>query len=559
MLRNLDKHQKYKLAYKPNDFYWGLGVEHETYIETNKLKQVSTKELKENRASERYCVNYYTIYNPEELHIAIDGLFDSDTKILLPILINSHTFQQADIEGEHRTTYERIPKPNKKFNGKTMFDWLKEQNSKFAEEYAKSYIFDGDTIEFTTQEYYKATVQDVINELITVENSFIRDLNALPSEGIIKTYGPFQLAQRNYPFASYLTNLKNNAMFNNGTIHVNITLPTQLDKNAEIADFNLFKKQHQNYARAFQWISPLFVAKYGSPDPLCESKTNGEKYSAGSQRIAASRYIGLGTYDTDEMQIGKILTQKKNTIKNLSWYESFHKKVDYKFLDELGLDINFNKHFCHGLEFRIFDSISMKELKELLTILVYLADFSLDTHIQNPALNEVWHKIAEKSVHDGKGYYMDVPDQNELYSIFKIPYLSKEPTCVTDVLDLIVKYLMKEYDNGICVRYMIKGDSIISSSIYDEPKDDLKVEIHENKQRETETKKTKEQIRKEEKLKEQIRKEEKLKEQIRKEEEKQKEQKRKEDKKKMEEEHPKKKEHEKAVINVSPKSKWCCC
>ena len=64
MLRNLDKHRKYKTAYKPNDLYWGLGVEHETYIETNKLKQVSPKELKENRASERYCVNYYTIYNP---------------------------------------------------------------------------------------------------------------------------------------------------------------------------------------------------------------------------------------------------------------------------------------------------------------------------------------------------------------------------------------------------------------------------------------------------------------------------------------------------------------
>ena len=49
MLRNLEKHQKYKTAYKPNDFYWGLGVEHETYLETSKLKQVTLKELKENR------------------------------------------------------------------------------------------------------------------------------------------------------------------------------------------------------------------------------------------------------------------------------------------------------------------------------------------------------------------------------------------------------------------------------------------------------------------------------------------------------------------------------
>ena len=462
MLRNLEKHKKYKNSYRPNDFYWGIGVEHETYIETSKLKQVCLKELKENRGAERYCVSYYNIYNTENLDLALDGLFQSDSKILLPILINSHTFQKTDINGEHDTTFERVPKPNPKFSGKSLFEWMKAQNPDvFAQDYEKAYIFDGDTIEFMTQRFYKAKLQDVIDELTQVEKEFMRALNSLPREGILKTYGPFQLAQKNYPFATYLTNLKNNAMFNNGTIHINITLPSKLNEKCEIANMELFTKQHQNYARVFQWLSPLLVAKYGAYDPLCESKTNGDKFAAGSQRVAVSRYIGLGTYDTDKMEIGKILTRNKDKLSDIDWYESFHEKVDYKFLNELGMDINFNKHFCHGLEFRIFESLPISDIDDLLHIMVYLADFSLDKEVINPKKCKFWHTITERCVHDGKGYYMDVSDQNELYSLFELDHLSKEPLSAPEVLRIIVDYLAEKYKNGTCVKYMIHGEELI--------------------------------------------------------------------------------------------------
>lgn len=459
MLRNLEKHLKYKAAYKPNELYWGIGVEHETYIETSKLKQVSLMELKENRKQERYCVNYYSIYNTESLDQALDGLFNQDEKILIPILLNSHTFQKTDINGEHKTTYERIPKANTKFNGQTLHDWMKKENPDvFLEDYEKSYIFDGDTVEFMTQRFYKAKVRDVVDELIEVERDFMRAFNSLPREGILKTYGPFRIAKQNYPFASYLTNLKNNAMFNNGTIHINITLPTMLNNKAEVADMDLFIEQHRNYARVIQWISPLLLAKYGTYDPLCESKTNGERFSAGSQRVAVSRYIGLGTYDTDTMETGKILTRGRNKLIDIDWYESFHKKVDYKFLDDLGMDINFNKHFCHGLEFRILEAIPYDDIYDVLTMMVYLADFSLARVVQNPKKCKVWHKLAENCVHNGKGYYIDVSDQNELFDIFGISYSSKEPLPAIDILSLIMEYIMENYKDGVCVKYMIRGE-----------------------------------------------------------------------------------------------------
>lgn len=453
-----EKHKKYKTAYKPNDFYWGLGVEHETYLETAKFKQISLKGLKENKKPERYSVNYYNIYTQDAFNTAVDSLFKDNDKILIPILVNSHTFQKTDIYEEHKTTYEKIPKPNPKFSQKTVFEWIKEHRpSIFADEFDKSYTFDGDTIEFMTQNFYKATVDSVIDELSKIETAFVHELNLLPEDGIFKKYGKFKIAQENYPFATYLTNLKNNAMFNNGTIHINITLPTKLDNTANIADVPLFTKQHQNLARVLQWISPLLVAKYGASDPLSNSCINGDKFSAGSQRVAVSRYIGLGTFDTDSMPSGKILNVPKDSLKNIQWYESFYKNVEYKMLNELGLDINFNKHYCHGIEFRILDSLPIPVVKEVLTLIVYLADFSLTKNIESPSSNKVWHTIAEHCVHYGKGYMIDVFEQNTLYTLFGISYLSKEPAPILDVFETITEYLYDTYKDSICVNYMIKG------------------------------------------------------------------------------------------------------
>ena len=62
--------------------------------------------------------------------------------------------------------------------------------------------------------------------------------------------------------------------------------------------------------------------------------------------------------------------------------------MDYKYLDELGLDINFNKHYAHGIEFRILESIPYGQLEDVLKTIVYLADFSLENDVPNPTKNK---------------------------------------------------------------------------------------------------------------------------------------------------------------------------
>jgi hypothetical protein len=142
------------------------------------------------------------------------------------------------------------------------------------------------------------------------------------------------------------------------------------------------------------------------------------------------------------------------------------------------MDINFNKHFSHGLEFRIFESLPIEDLSSILNIIVYLADFSLDMPLDNPKLSKFWHKLAENCVHNGKGYYIDVYDQNELYQLFNLVYFPKEPLSVCEVLDMIVSHLAEKYKNGVCNQYMIQGKKKIHlESIPEEAVIDSKLEV----------------------------------------------------------------------------------
>jgi hypothetical protein len=458
-MRNLDKHRDYKTHYQPNDTYWGIGLEHETYLETNKLKQVTPHDLKDHKEPERYSVRYYDVYEPTLWEKAIDDLFAPDTKLLLPILINSHTFQKTDLAGEHPHTADRTYKLNPKFDNMTFHEWTKEQNPDvFRDQYDKTFTFDGDSIEFKTQHFYRATVKQTLQELSNTEKEWMRALNSLPREGILKLYAPLQLAAQNYPFATYLTNLKHNAMFHNGTIHINLTLPTKLDHKGEIQDKPLFIQQHRAFARAIQWLSPLLVALYGTPDPLSESKQFGTHYAAGSQRVAVSRYTGLGTYDTDAMEEGILLTKKRADLADLDWYEAFHRYANYIPLQDIGLDLNFHKYDGHGLEIRFLESMPAPQVEEILTFLPYLADFSLEAPLlPNPKKSPTWHRLAEHSVHLGKGYRVDVSVQHELFSLFGIAYLSKEPLLVQEVFHIIKEDLLSRFQQGRCVSCMIHG------------------------------------------------------------------------------------------------------
>lgn len=463
-LRNLPKHQKYATYYKPNDLYWGLGVEHETYLEATPRRSVNTAFIVNNRRQERYSVNYYASYHYEDLINALSQYFQVGTTTYeLPILLNSHSFTCLDASGEHRTNYEKIPRANINFNGELLIDTLKKHCQYFDTEYDRTFIFDGDTIEFMTQNFYKANVHQVIDELQSIERNFISYLNStLESLDILTPYLPFHIQNKNYPFVTFLTNMKNASMFNNGTIHINITLPTILDISGNIANYELFEKQHRHYANIIQWIEPLQVALFGSPDPF--SKVN-SKFSAASQRLAVSRYVGLGTFDTETMPRGKIL-QVPRTSK---WFNEYQTSSAYTELSQMGIDINFNKHFNHGLEIRIFDAISIQSLQELLMHYVYLADFSLQTlscATEFPInRHPIWEQLAKKILTYGK--YASIT-QNELELYWKLFMINKkyEVDETPEQLYTDIMYNLHTITkNGLCNKLMLQSNDSGSKAV----------------------------------------------------------------------------------------------
>lgn len=457
--RTLSKHVHYGAGYRRWGYFWGLGVEHETYVRTAITRDVSggatwTPEM---LRPERYCVNYYAVYRKELLAAALAAV----GPITVPVLMNNHSFTDCNLSCEHRTTYERVPKPNPRFAGQTLYDYVCDHSAWLRDERGRAFAWDGDTVEFMTQRFYRATVSDVMAELVAAEERFVRELNAVPRLGVLESHGPFALAEpRNEPWATYLTNPRGVSMFNNGTIHVNVTLPTRLDWTGRRPLFwDDFVQRHRRLARLIQWIEPLWIAAYGSGDPFAAvAGLSGELFAAGSQRLAVSRYIGVGTFNTDQMPTGKIL-QVRGGAGRFPWYDRLYERVrGYERLGVVGLDLNFNKHWAHGLEIRIFDQMPRSALREVLEQVVVLMDVAEEGRdIPNPWSSEAWVGAVVDAIHRGEGWDVEPAFLNDiaLRAFGCRTEYQKEPMAAVVALAWLLELL--ERRRGRCWRWMVAG------------------------------------------------------------------------------------------------------
>ena len=448
--RPKNKYKNYKQFYGENEVFWGLGIEEETYLQFAKDIQVAAPILRTARKPERYSVDYYPSYKPEVL--------ESSTKDLsgfypLPFFFNSHSFTKVDTSGKHSTTYEKIPKANPAFSGKTFFQELQSSYPElFVQEYEKSFTFDGDSIEFITQKFYKATASMAIKELLTYKSRFLKTVNMFcKGHGLFKQYGgKFRFPPANPGFAVYYSNPANIAIFNNGTYHINITLPSLLGSKDEngfptLADPELFKKQHKNCIRMFQWIEPLLIAMYGTPDPFPTG-------SKGSQRCAMSRYIGIGTYDTNLMPEGKVLTKPIAEIRGSEepfwWYKTYHATSAYTPLTQIGMDINFMKHYLHGIELRIFDWFPEEHLLNVIKMLVYVAEASLlQKDLLEPAMSKLWNHLVVRVLKEGNKCELQAHEIAIFEYLLDIPLLRQNGK-ISIIYPKIFRSLEKKYGNG---------------------------------------------------------------------------------------------------------------
>lgn len=432
----MEKHAKYRSTYQPNTLYWGLGIEHEVYLELG-TQTVPANYLNTNRKPERYSHDYIRqSYKTGVYEAAITEWIQKakeETTIVVPLLMKSHSFFKTDVHNEHQTVYSKTTPPNPKYSGQTMLESLQAVDPYFVETLDKEWMFDGDTVEFNTLGFFNATLDQVLAELATTEQTFVQHLNAalaaIPDKHPCLS-SPVQIMRKNHAFAMYLTNLSHVNMFNNGTLHFNLTLPTQLDASCNIVNRDEFVQQHKRAIHAIQWLEPLLVAAYGAPDPFSALESMPHCFSKASQRCAVSRYIGLGTYDTDTMATGKC-----NTIPSPRHAEQRWFPLTYLKLPEMGLDINFRKHHNHGIELRCLDHMEdPATMREVWILLIHLMDLALDSRIgfgTKPTDTPMWIELTRQCMVHGRTYVLTKSQRRTLQEVLQISIgKGKDVRCV---------------------------------------------------------------------------------------------------------------------------------
>jgi len=456
-----DKHTKYKESYGKNELYWGIGLENELYLEFEKKSQVDKNKFLNAHKRERYSVDYYKNYIEEHLNCGFlyESFVDS---IELPVLMNSHSLAKMDQFNQPKTLYTKLCEPNPKFCGQTLWE-LAMKNAYFADNFQKNFTFDGDTIEIITQNFYNSKIDLVMEEYKQSKKDFIDNLRSVFTENkIFPEYGEIGFQKDNHQFALYLTNFHNIGIFNNGTLHFNITLPTQLGKDGHISDKTDFIKNHKNYIKLIQFMEPFFLAKFGSPDKFSTIPCNyAELFSACSQRCAVSRYIGIGTYDTDSMKTGKLLQDDAEyfdvVTKDYGWYNQYYRKCAYTRGEKMGYDVNFNKHYNHGVEIRFFDHIADDaKINNVLEDLIYLGDWSLENEISdNPIKSAIWNGLVVKCMIQGKNTQLSFEELEIYNGIFRTKFWNQDICSLYDEIiesacstkgKLFSKYAIKEVE-----------------------------------------------------------------------------------------------------------------
>ena len=501
----LEKHEKYLNLYKSNEVFWGLGIENEFYLECTDRPNITQDFFTDNHERERYSVNYFLNYK-EDIKDEAFSLTDYD-KIDIPYLINSHSFTDVDKNNQHITINQKEPRlidekepqtvdekepqtvdekdpqtvdekeprftnnkkftnkskliKNPKFLGKTLGEEIFEKNNYLKDSFNNSWLYDGDTFEITTLNFYKTDMNKMIDELQLSKKNFIENIQKYQQEtNLFSQFGKIKIMEKNHPFAIHMTNLENIGIFNNGTLHYNITLPSGLNSNKVIIDATKFKQEHKEVIKMIQLFEPLLISVYNTPDYFSKLKqyVNSNKFSACSQRCAVSRYIGLGTYDTDVMKSGKILLTELANYPDNFWYNKYHTNSAYNKLEKIGLDINYNKHYNHGIEIRFFDHISDPNLIfESFEFIIYLIDlmYENNTSIENPIKTDLWNNLVCNVMINGKDYNMS---NDEIIYFEKTIGLQIKSTNIFQVYYEILSELKKRFSIEINGRVLSVGN-----------------------------------------------------------------------------------------------------
>ena len=427
-------------------YYWGIGLENETYMQFEESLIVSGEFIQEKIGFEKYSIDYRKCYKPESLAPVLKKAFGANENYTVSRMMNSHSLEKLDINYQHKTlspikplidteTGEVTAQPieNPDYLGKSIMElFLEDQPYNIQSMITQrnktmgSVHFDGDSIEFVTKYFENRTIADSCRELKATKKLFLDKIN---ESAVLKEKLSFP--DYNNGLNMFMTNQENLVLFNNGTYHFHITLPS-LTEDSRIIDYNEFNKTHGNAIYLLQWFEPFFIATLGSPDimgVISDKYSLDKKFTLGSMRNAMSRYIGVGTYNK-AMPKGKILTYKVDDFRellkfkkeeNIWWRDQIEADMEYEMLSELGLDFNQEKMYQSGFEFRSFDEFPAEYLNDVLFSIILICEHSLNLpNVQWGHDSAAWNNLVFKTLKMGYLTEINEEEKKEVLDLLQI-------------------------------------------------------------------------------------------------------------------------------------------
>jgi hypothetical protein len=427
-------------------YYWGIGLENETYMQFEESLIVSGEFIQEKIGFEKYSIDYRKCYKPESLAPILKKAFGLNENYKVSRMMNSHSLEKLDVNYQHKTLSpikplvdtengEVIAEPleNPEYLGKSIMEiFLEDQPYNIQSMITQrnktmgSVHFDGDSIEFVTKYFENRTIADSCKELKATKKLFLDKIN---ESSVLN--GKLNFPDYNNGLNMFMTNQENLVLFNNGTYHFHITLPS-LTEDSRIVDYNDFEKTHANAIYLLQWFEPFFIATLGSPDimgVISDKYSLDKKFTLGSMRNAMSRYIGVGTYNK-AMPKGKILTYNVDDFRkllkfekdeNIWWRDQIEADMEYEMLSEVGLDFNQEKMYQSGFEFRSFDEFPAEYLNDVLFSIILICEHSLNLpDVQWGHDSAAWNNLVFKTLKMGYLAEINVAEKNEVLDLLQL-------------------------------------------------------------------------------------------------------------------------------------------
>ncbi|MGQ7945932.1 hypothetical protein [Flavobacterium sp. WC2509] len=428
-------------------YYWGIGLENETYMQFEESLIVTGEFIQEKIGFEKYSIDYRKCYKPESLAPLLKKAFGLNQNYTVSRMINSHSLEKLDINYQHKMLSAiksvtndieidgTTPQPleNPEYLGKSIMElFLEEQPYNIQSMITQrnktmgSVHFDGDSIEFVTKYFENRTIEDSCKELKATKKLFLDTIN----ESAVLN-GKLNFPDYNNGLNMFMTNQENLVLFNNGTYHFHITLPS-LTEDSRIVDYKDFEKTHSNAIYLLQWFEPFFIATLGSPDimgVISDKYSLDKKFTLGSMRNAMSRYIGVGTFNK-AMPKGKILTYKVDDFRkllkfekeeNIWWRDQIEADMEYELLPEVGLDFNQEKMYQSGFEFRSFDEFPATYLNDVLFSIILICEHSLNLpNVKWGHDSVAWNNLVFKTLKFGYLTEINEEEKNEVLDLLQL-------------------------------------------------------------------------------------------------------------------------------------------